>query len=211
MKIGKMVRKMAGPLEPMLANAYREFFFDVDGFADEVAKLGEVDQVVEIGCGEGALITSLAKRMPKTRFLGVDVCAEVGRLFEGDKDRVQFRCADAQVIVDEGRVLADLVIVCDVMHHVPVEQRHAVWDAATKLAKPSGRIVFKEWLKQGTPIYWVGYASDRYITGDEIQYETKSDWMCQMSAQAPGWGVVGEMKLRPWRTNHAFVLERTAG
>jgi SAM-dependent methyltransferase len=209
MGIGKVVRRLSGPLEPYLTDAYRGFFFDTHGFADRVAEMGHVESVVEIGCGEGALITALAERMPGTRFLGVDVTANVGRLFEGDRSRVRFECTDATVVADREGAIADLVIVCDVMHHVPTEARRGLWSAAERLVKRGGRIVFKEWLKNPAPIYWIGWASDRFITGDRIQYETREEWMRQIEVETVPWGVVSEMRLSPWKTNHAFVLERT--
>ena len=209
MGIGKVVRRLSGPLEPYLTDAYRGFFFDIHGFADQVAAMGEVESVVDIGCGEGALITALAERMPRTRFLGLDVTANVGRLFDGDRSRVRFECTDATVVADREGAAADLVIVCDVMHHVPTDARRGLWGAAESLVKPGGRIVFKEWVKSQAPIYWIGWASDRFITGDRIQYETREEWMRQIEAETARWGVVSEMQLRPWKTNHAFVLERT--
>jgi SAM-dependent methyltransferase len=209
MGVGKVVRRLSGPLEPYLADAYRGFFFNVNGFADRVAAMGQVGSVVEIGCGEGALITALAERMPQTQFLGLDVTSNVGRLFAGDRTRVRFECTDAAVVAEREGAIADLVIVCDVMHHVPTEARRGLWQAAETLVKRGGRIVFKEWLKNPAPIYWIGWASDRFITGDRIQYETRETWMSQIEEGTSPWGVVSEMQLSPWKTNHAFVLERT--
>ncbi|HMM73490.1 MAG TPA: hypothetical protein PKC22_14945, partial [Rhodocyclaceae bacterium] len=82
--IGRLVRRLAGPFEPQLADAYRALFFDVEGFAQRIAWLGEPALVVEIGCGEGALVDALAQVLPRTRFVGVDVSPQVGRLFRGD-------------------------------------------------------------------------------------------------------------------------------
>src|SRR2546428_377631 len=97
MSLGAFVRRMAGPLEPALTGAYRSLFFDIEAFADEVARLADgANRVVEIGCGEGALISALAERMPYATFLGLDVVPTVGRLFKGDRSRVKFLCAAAE-------------------------------------------------------------------------------------------------------------------
>lgn len=203
---------MAGPLEPALADAYRSFFFDIEAFADEVAKIAaDAERVVEIGCGEGALISAMAKRLSGTAFLGLDVVPTVGRLFDGDKSRVKFLCMDAEDVASSESGSADLVLICDVMHHVPPDERSRVWAAALAMVKPGGLIVFKEWVRTRTPIYGIGYASDRYITGDRIQYQSREEWIEAMRSHVPGWHVQRELSLKPWRCNHAFVLSRAAG
>lgn len=210
MALGSYVRKMAGPFEPALAAAYRGFFFDIEGFADRIASLGCGSHVIEIGCGEGALISALSARMPDATFLGLDIAPTVGRLFKGDSSRVTFACADAESIVAAERGSADLVLICDVMHHVPEGERERVWAAALELVKAGGTIVFKEWIRSATPIYGLGYASDRFITGDRIQYQSRKEWAEAISKVAPLWRVVAELSLRPWKSNHAFVLRQAA-
>lgn len=208
--IGRLVRRLAGPLEPRLADAYRAVFFDVDGFARRIASLGEPGLVVEIGCGEGALVDALARVLPRTRFVGVDVSPQVGRLFRGDVSRVRFACADATAVAHEYAGRADLVLVCDVMHHAPPVAQHALWDAAARLVRPSaGRLILKEWVKNGTPVHHLGWVSDRFITGDRVTYQPRAHWA--RAAERAGWQVEAEWVLAPWATNHAFVLRRRSG
>ena len=209
MSLGSFVRKMAGPLEPVLARAYRGFFFDIENFAECIASLGDPRRVVEIGCGEGALISALAGRMPTATFLGLDVAPTVGRLFEGDSSRVSFVCADAEDVIETNGGSADMVLICDVMHHVPEHQRDRVWAAAFALVKTGGMIVFKEWIRSASPIYGLGYASDRYITGDRIQYQSRDEWINAIRKVAPMWSICSEMSLSPWKSNHAFVLQNS--
>jgi SAM-dependent methyltransferase len=207
--IGKVVRRLAGPLEPHLADLYRGFFFDVDDFARRIAELGAAKLVVEIGCGEGALITALARRMPHSRFVGIDVAPQVGRLFVGDTSRVDFACSPADAVAGRYEGQADLVIICDVMHHASAADQQALWQSAARMARrPGARMVLKEWLKNPAPIYYLGYASDRFITGDRIRYQPRSHWIDAIGSQ--GWGVETEWPLAPWKTNHAFVLKRAA-
>lgn len=203
--IGRAVRRLAGPLEPRLAAAYRSVFFDVDDFAARIAALGPAQLVVEIGCGEGALITALAQRMPGARFVGVDIAPHVGRLFAGDRSRVSFERTDAATVAERLAGQADRVLVCDVMHHAPPAAQLALWKAARRLAcKAGGRLVLKEWLRTRAPIYYLGWASDRFITGDHIRYRPRGHWLEDCLAQ--GWAVEQEWSLAPWKTNHAFVL-----
>lgn len=203
--IGRTVRRLAGPLEPWLADVYRAIFFDVDAFARRIAALGEMGLVLEIGCGEGALITAMARRMTASRFVGIDLIPQVGRLFDGDASRVEFACCDAEAALARFEGRADLVIICDVMHHASDAGQQVLWRAAARMLKrPGGRLILKEWLKNSTPIYYLGYASDRFITGDRIRYELRRKWVEDIVAGQ--WTVEDEWSLPPWRTNHAFVL-----
>jgi SAM-dependent methyltransferase len=210
MGIGSTVRRLSGPFEPALTRAYRNAFFDIDSFADEIAALPDVQTVVEIGCGEGALLSALSRRLSSASLIGVDITAAVGRQYDGDRALVRFEQRPAASLADELGPVADVVILCDVMHHVPLDMRAGVWRAAEALVKPGGRIVFKEWVQRSTPIYWLGWASDRFITGDRIAYQSRAEWLVAMSVQMPEWRVESEAVLRPWRTNHAFILRRVA-
>jgi hypothetical protein len=67
-------------------------------------------------------------------------------------------------------------------------------------------MILKEWVRNPSPIYHLGYFSDRYITGDRVRYETAPRWREDIAAQ--GWAIQAEWPLLPWKTNHAFVLSQ---
>lgn len=205
--IGRVVRRLAGPLEPRLADAYRAFFFDVDAFASRIAASLQPRFVVEIGCGEGALLTALGRQLPTTSFVGVDVSPQVGRLFQGDRHRVSFAECRAEDLVGTHAGQADLVLICDVMHHAGPDDQAALWSAAAALVRPhTGRLILKEWIRTLSPIYGLGWASDRFITGDKVVYRTRQHW--HDAATRAGWHVEAEWALRPWANNHALMLAR---
>lgn len=205
--IGRFVRRLAGPLEPALAEAYRGFFFDLDDFAGRIARLGSPSLVFEIGCGEGALATRLLPRLPDAGYVGVDISPQVGRLYQGRRAGVRFEQIDAETVAQRVEAQADLVLLCDVMHHAPAAARSSLWRAAARALRPvTGRLLFKEWVRNRTPAYHLGYLSDRYITGDRVRYGSRTEWLDE-AAQA-GFAVLDEWSLRPWSANHAFVLGR---
>lgn len=209
MRVGAAVRRAAGPLEPVLSDTYRALFFDIAGFAGRVAGLDpehRIRQVVEVGCGEGALISHLVVRMPKAAFVGIDTAPGVGRLFSGRWPRTLFRQTTAQVLAEEFPQSAELVLLCDVLHHVPPGARAGVIGACRRLLRPGGRLVVKEWLRQPSAVYWAGWLSDRFITGDRVVYERRQQWLDQIDQAAPDLRLESEWMLAPWACNHAFVF-----
>lgn len=210
MGIGAAVRRAAGPLEPFLSDAYRAFFFDVDGFASRLGELdahGPIREVVEVGAGEGALVSRLVLRLPKAHLIGIDTTARVGRQFSGHWSRVEFLQVTAQVLASQRPKAADLVVLCDVLHHVQPRDLRDVLASAAALLKPGGRLVVKEWLRQPSPVYWLGWASDRFITGDRVTYRGRESWLQVISDAAPQLELVQEWRLAPWSCNHAFVMQ----
>src|SRR3954451_24756814 len=150
MPIGPAVRGLLGPrFELVAADAYRRLFVDLDSLAARVAEMGPFSSVIEVGCGEGALLTRLIARLgPRASALGIDIAPDPGRSFGGDRSRVRFRQATvAKVAAEPDRF--DLVVVSDVLHHVPRCERVALLDSCRQLMAPRGTIVVKEWVKRG--------------------------------------------------------------
>jgi len=63
----------------------------------------------------------------------------------------------------------DLVILADVIHHVPLALRVGILGSARAALAPAGRMVFKDWARHATPIHLACALSDRYLTGDEVK------------------------------------------
>ncbi len=75
-------------------------------------------RVLDIGCGDGALLLELDRRRPEWRFAGVEIAEAAVELVAG-------RCPDADVQVYDGETLPwdagafDLAILSHVLEHVP--------------------------------------------------------------------------------------------
>lgn len=206
MSLGIAVRSAAGPLEPKLADLYRAFFFDVEDFAARLAELDRVQDVLEIGCGEGAVLTALSRKMPMARFIGIDTSPAVGRLFAGDRSRTEFQVQTAQRLAEIRPAWFDLVLIGDVLHHVPAALQPEIIRAAVALVRPGGRLVVKEWIRKPTIICLLGYLSDRLITGDRIRYLSRDQWLTDVLRSSPEVRLEQEWSLRPWASNHAMVF-----
>ena len=67
LSIGKMGRKMLGPLEPLAVDIYRRPFIDLTSLARTLASICTPARIAEIGCGEGVLATELNRAWPRRR------------------------------------------------------------------------------------------------------------------------------------------------
>lgn len=210
MGIGTLIRHAAGPLEPALTRAYRGFFFNLPGFADRLSAfdlLPHQGRMIEIGCGEGALLGLMVRRRPDAELLGADPGPHVGRSLRNSLACVTVLRGDATALRTTHRGLADLVVLCDVLHHIDACRRRETIAAAADLLRPGGHLVIKEWMHTRSPIFWLGWISDRFITGDRVTYQRAGAWMDEAAAAAGQLELLHRWCLRPWRCNQALVFQ----
>lgn len=207
MALGARVRKMFGPLEPTITDLYRSFFISIPDLASRLQQLCTPARVLEVGCGEGALVTEMARLWPSARIDAIDVTPRLGRLYCGDPSRVNFQQVTVQDYAKANPAAVDLVVICDVLHHIPWGQHPEILVAAARTLRPGGIFVIKEWLNDGYPPFWLGYFGDRYISGTRIRFGTRTEWVQKFEE------VFGPAKLRqefsvaPWSCNRAFILQ----
>jgi 2-polyprenyl-6-hydroxyphenyl methylase/3-demethylubiquinone-9 3-methyltransferase len=204
------VRRLFGPLEPLIADFYRAIFFDVRVFARKLLRLGAPKRVLEVGCGEGALVEQMARLWPQARIVGIDVTPRLGRLCRAEASRVRFQQITVQEFAAAEPGAMDLVVLCDVLHHIPWDQHRGILLAAARALRPGGLLVIKDWMRDGSPGYWIGYFSDRYISGDRVRYGTRDEWVQVLQETFGRSSLRQEFTIAPHSCNHAFVLEATA-
>jgi 2-polyprenyl-3-methyl-5-hydroxy-6-metoxy-1,4-benzoquinol methylase len=208
MKIGASIRRMFGPYERRISEAYRSIYLDIDEFVEQVRRWSPYPhRVLEVGCGEGAVTERLHSAFPSAHITAIDVTSRIGRLFQGQQVGVCFTRCELQDLTASKVEPFDLVVLCDVLHHVPLGSRKELLDAIRAALAPGGSFIFKDWERSNTPIHWLCYASDRWLTGDRIGYMTR-DEMRQYLALGFGAGaLVGEMRVAP-RWNNIAILVR---
>jgi 2-polyprenyl-3-methyl-5-hydroxy-6-metoxy-1,4-benzoquinol methylase len=205
--IGPLVRRAFGRHERLISEAYRRIFVDLDDFIVQVrTHVATPGHVLEIGCGEGAVTERLAVAFPESALTGIDICAEPGRLYRGDRSRARFLRARAIELSGSERAKYQLVIISDVMHHVPRPEWEVLLSSARDLSSAGGTLILKEWVRQWTPAYTLGYLSDRFITGDRIHYPGESE-LRLLAQNAFGLEAIrSAFRVRPWRCNFALVI-----
>lgn len=206
MSFGSVIRSLLGPFEKPVANAYRSIFIDLEMVANLMSRTAP-GRILEIGCGEGQLISLLAARLPEANIVGIDINDRVGRMYTGPRTRVTFANTDATTFLESKPGPFDLVILCDVMHHIPSQEHRKVLETARLLVSSGGVLLLKDWRPTTSIIHFLAYFSDRFITGDLIQYFDHHYYHELLGDLGPGDTVSDPIVVRPWSNN--FLLQIT--
>lgn len=205
--VGARVRALFGPHERAVSEAYRRAFVDLDDFVHVIAGWTDAPpRVLEIGCGEGALAERLTERFPNADYHGIDVSDRLGRMYAG-RPGARFEKVTAQTLAARAPHAYDLVVMADVLHHVPAPERDDVLRATADLTAPGGLIVFKDWDRRATPIHLACWSSDRFLTGDpNVRYLSREELRGAAALLAGSGTVAAEATVRPWAHNRAFAI-----
>lgn len=163
MVLGNRGSRMAG-------RAYRAFFVDMAKVVDAVSRqLPTGAHVLDVGGGDGALIDPLLALRPDIRVTTIDVTPVVGQWIDpAHADRVvRLPRTTLAGYLASGRPMPQVLLMTDVMHHVPADQRSALLATLASLMRqaPAVRVIVKD-VEPGYFRARLGYLSDRYITGD---------------------------------------------
>lgn len=209
MPLGPAIRALFGSYEPQIAAAYRAIYVDLDALGEQLLRwVPQASSILEIGCGEGAVTQRLAVLYPQARITGIDITPRLGRLYNGERGRIDFRQVSAETVAAEHPGSFDLVLLGDVLHHVPLAARRSLLSAARETLAPDGHFVFKEWLRSRTPIHWACTASDRYLTGDDVSYLSKTEAEDLIEQVFYPGAIRDEVQIRPWNNNIAWLISQ---
>jgi 2-polyprenyl-6-hydroxyphenyl methylase/3-demethylubiquinone-9 3-methyltransferase len=206
-KIGPAVRTRLGRFEIPAADAYRAAFINLDAAAQVLASVAPARRILEVGCGDGSFGQRLLEKYPGAEYVGIDIAAEPGRLFRGDPSRVTFRSIDSASYLAEGPEPFDLVVMVDVVHHIPLGLRDQVMREVRELTAPGGRYAVKEWDPIRGPVHAACWALDRYVTGDDIKHIRSEDltpWLLGLLGDR----LVLDARVPPHRNNYLVAFQR---
>jgi 2-polyprenyl-6-hydroxyphenyl methylase/3-demethylubiquinone-9 3-methyltransferase len=206
--IGRAVRTRLGRFEAPVSDAYRSLFIDLDACADLLAGHVEAESILEIGCGDGQMARTLLDRFPTARYEGIDVAPEVGGLFDGDGSRARFRSIDSTSFRAETDERFDLVLLVDVLHHVPLPMRDTVIGDLRSLTAPGGSYAIKDWVRSRSLAHAGVWASDRFLTGDRVAYFDPGELESVIPPRFPADRLLLRARVPPRRNNLLLVYER---
>lgn len=207
MSMGRKIRRSLGRFERPAAELYRSFFVNLDSFSNRIRHWADAENILEIGCGEGALAERLVRDFPTARYLGIDIIADVGRLYQGERSRATFLEIDSQRLAAMQPATFDLVVINDVLHHVPYEKRLGLLSASRQLLSSDGSLVLKDWILGQSIIHYACYIADVYIGGDKsVRYMSLYEQRSMLNSVFGHSGIIAEATIPPWQHNHAFLV-----
>lgn len=209
--VGAAVRRALGRFEPVVIEAYRGMFLDVNCVATTVLSVApQAKRVLEIGCGDGAMAAALRRVRPDVELVGLDPgMAEPGRMFEGNRAGVTFRAISTTRLLAEEPARFDLVLLCDVLHHVAESGRAQVLREAGELTAAGGTVAVKEWEHRAGLATRMAYCADRYVSGDAtVRFMPWDELDAMLGSALPGWAVTCEAWIPPRRANRLVTVRR---
>jgi 2-polyprenyl-3-methyl-5-hydroxy-6-metoxy-1,4-benzoquinol methylase len=210
MRPGPLIRRLFGPYERGVAEAYRRIFIDLNALAELMsAWVPQAHKILEVGCGEGAMTERIARTYPAAAVTAIDITPNVGRLFRGHTSAVTFCQETVEAVACREPASFDLVVLSDVMHHVPADARRSLMGSINQALAPNGSLLFKDWVISASPIHWLCAASDRYLTGDDVAYFTMGS-INALVIDVFGPGTIRRTDtVKPWHNNVAVLVQRS--
>jgi hypothetical protein len=172
MSLGRIVRTLLSDRHARIAGRlYRALFVDLAKVSAAIAaEIPTGARVLDVGGGDGEPLNRLLELRPDIQVTTIDVAPRVGQWIEPRYlDRVTcMPSTSLEAYLASGAALPDILLLCDVMHHVPVAEREPFLAVVGDLLRRSQRT--RLIVKDVEPGHWratLGWLSDRYVTGDD--------------------------------------------
>jgi len=208
MAIGQYLRRLLGPSVDPVARLYRSYYVNLESFARSLGNLEGVSSVLEIGCGDGHLCEALAAEFSEAAVLGIDIATNPGSLYKGRPEGVDFRQVAADALLVDKADRFDLVVLCDVLHHVPIRDRQSLVGTAWNLTSLGGHLAVKDWVSSRNLATGLAYLSDRHITGDPPSIFPIADELKKLIAYPGGTRLVVDDGSVPPHKNNVYFIAR---
>jgi len=169
MSIGSLVRAAAGPFEKRLCAIYRSVFIDVGRCTAQIQRaIPQGATIVDVGGGDGQVLNYLLLSRPDVRVVMIDLRNQIGIFLEpAVRMRVELHPATSLACYRAAHgQSADVLLVSDVVHHVPENARFRFIEDCVALLNPNGALIIKD-VAPGGLISNLSVFADRHITGDK--------------------------------------------
>ncbi len=140
--------------------------------------VGRRNNIVDIGCGNGALANYLAINDYSRQILGIDYSKK--RILDAKKTsplnrNVKFVYGD---VVSKKLPPADCYLICDVLHHIPYEQQEKLLSSITKKMKKENVLIIKEVDPSNRVPFLFGHLWEKILyPHEQILTRTKKQWV----------------------------------
>jgi len=208
MALGPFIRKRLGVFEKPISDAYRNFFMSLKDLTHSIKiQVPNAKTILEVGCGEGAIIDLLCELYPSTTIIGIDIIEHVGRQFQKINPNVSFKRIRIEDFVVENDDLFDMIYLGDVLHHIPLKEHVDFLLNVKKALKPDGVLCLKDIDRNAGTVSFLGEFADRYITGDDVNYQTIDEFK-NLINKTFGIDVKYDLQfVKPWKSNIIFYIQ----
>jgi 2-polyprenyl-6-hydroxyphenyl methylase/3-demethylubiquinone-9 3-methyltransferase len=168
MTLGALARRLLGPLFPAVGRAYRGFFVDVEAVAETLPPLAPGTHVLDVGGGDGIVLDAWLRRHPGARATLLDLAPAIGGALSPEvRARVELVSATGLAEYRAARrPVGDVVVISDVVHHVPPAERAAFFDQLRALIVPRAALLVVKDIEPGGIVAALSWLSDRFVSGD---------------------------------------------
>lgn len=206
---GQLARRLLGPAFPFVGRLYRAMFVDLDEVAACVPASRDDPEILDIGGGDGELLNRLLRRFPRAHVTMLDLSDEVGGALPPElAARVTRRPGTSirQYRGDAARAF-DLVLVSDVVHHIPDDQRRAFFEDLRDLIAGRRVTLFVKDIEPGSWRATAANLTDRYISGDRRAELVAEASLRRLLAEVfPGSRIAATDLIRRDPPNYALVV-----
>ena len=169
MSPGQMARRLLGRRAfRLLGRAYRRVFVDLRKVVQSFPPLPEGAEILDVGGGDGEVVNLLLARFPSVRLTMIDLGDNIGTALDPRyRDRVRILPkTSVAAYAQQADEPPDVLILSDVLHHIPVDQRVGFFEDLENLVRGKAvTLIVKEVAPDGVRSR-CAYLADRYISGD---------------------------------------------
>jgi hypothetical protein len=174
---GQIARRILGKYFEPFGNAYRRIFVDLDRVVEFYDReVPEKSRILDVGGGDGAVIERLLDRRPDLLVTMTDLAENIGQFIsERNRPRVNLL---PKTSIEEMSGQFDIVMISDVLHHVPPESRGQFFAVLASACErlDSKKLIFKDVEPKGVRSF-LALLADRYITGDRhVSFPSRKDF-----------------------------------
>lgn len=130
-------------------------------------------QVLDFGCGAGAVLMLLSERRQIASGTGCDVSSDAIAAAKAAQKRLSHDVLDFRRIADFTEIPDDkfeIVVMIDVLHHIPPDRQRDAIHAAARRVAPGGRLIYKDMTQYPFWRRWANTAHDLVVARQLVNY-----------------------------------------
>ena len=210
MSLGSMARAALGKrCFPVVGGWYRAVFVSLERVVDCLPKLDPGSRVLDIGGGDGEMINILLRRDPTLNVTMLDMSPRLGAFLK-PQFRAQVHTLPSTSLRDYAATTYDppnLVIVSDVIHHVPVEARADFFADLALVLRRQATTLFVKDLEPGHFRSTLSLLADRHVSGDKkVSLVSREEVVVRVKTAFPGAQVESTKLFEIDRPNYALTF-----